>query len=58
MKAPVKYRHFKVYVLPDGRYGIGHRQFETLDSLLEHYTKAPIYTDKDSKAFLTRPLRR
>jgi len=59
MKVPGRIRHFKVTALPDGNFGIGQRKFESLDALLDHYKRAPIYTSPEQgKAFLTRPLTR
>lgn len=47
MKGPNKIKHFNVKNLPDGRYGIGQRKFDSMDELIEHYRKAPIYTSTE-----------
>jgi len=59
MKMPEKMRHFKVTVLPDGQYGIGQRRFESIDALLDHYKRAPIFTNQEQgKFYLPNPVRR
>ena len=43
----------------DGVYCIGQRQFQSLDELIEHYKKAPIYTGDDGeKLYLIKPFLR
>lgn len=38
-------------------YCIGQRKFHTLDQLVDHYQRAPIYTNKQGeKLYLVRPL--
>lgn len=44
MKAPDRIKHFNVKNLPDGRLGIGQRKFDSMDELIQHYRRAPIYT--------------
>ncbi|CAB0001885.1 unnamed protein product [Nesidiocoris tenuis] len=45
LKAPGRNKHFRVHV--DGAlYCIGQRKFHTLDQLVDHYQRAPIYTNK------------
>nr|CAB3264229.1 cytoplasmic protein NCK2 [Phallusia mammillata] len=57
MKMPGRIRHFKVSALPNGEYGIGQRKFESLEALIAHYKRAPIYTSPEQgKAYLTTPL--
>ncbi|CAG0894633.1 unnamed protein product, partial [Cyprideis torosa] len=53
LKAPGRNKHFRVHV--DGAlYCIGQRRFHTLDQLVEHYQRAPIYTSqKGEKLYLT-----
>ena len=59
MKAPGKVKHFKVKTLEGGKLGIGQRKFNTMDELIEHYTKAPIFTTPEGgKYYLRRPLPR
>ncbi|KAG5852944.1 hypothetical protein ANANG_G00067900 [Anguilla anguilla] len=56
LKAPGKNKHFKVQ-LADGVYCIGQRRFSTMDQLVEHYKKAPIFTSEHGeKLYLVRPL--
>ncbi|XP_076807658.1 SH2/SH3 adapter protein NCK1-like isoform X2 [Clavelina lepadiformis] len=59
MKMPGRMRHFKVTLRPDGLYGIGQRQFESMEALLDHYKQAPIYTSAEQgKVYLTNPMAR
>ncbi|KAG9348677.1 hypothetical protein JZ751_028994 [Albula glossodonta] len=56
LKAPGKNKHFKVQQL-EGVYCIGQRRFNTMDQLVEHYKKAPIFTSEHGeKLYLVRPL--
>ncbi|XP_064182595.1 cytoplasmic protein NCK2 [Anguilla rostrata] len=56
LKAPGKNKHFKVQ-LAEGVYCIGQRRFGTMDQLVEHYKKAPIFTSEHGeKLYLVRPL--
>ncbi|XP_064166951.1 cytoplasmic protein NCK2-like [Anguilla rostrata] len=56
LKAPGKNKHFKVQ-LADGVYCIGQRRFPSMDQLVEHYKKAPIFTSEHGeKLYLVRPL--
>ncbi|KAJ3592444.1 hypothetical protein NHX12_007571 [Muraenolepis orangiensis] len=56
LKAMEKNKHFKV-LLTDGAYCIGQRHFDSMDELVEHYKKAPIYTsDYGDKLFLVKAL--
>lgn len=43
LKASTRNKHFRVHV-EDGVFCIGQRRFNTIDELVEHYKKAPIYT--------------
>lgn len=58
LKAPGRNKHFRVHV--EGTlYCIGQRKFPTLDQLVAHYQRAPIYTNKQGeKLYLVRPLPR
>lgn len=58
MKAPDRTKHFNIKLLPEGRFGIGQRKFDSMDELIEHYKMAPIYTNNESKMYLTRGLPR
>ncbi|XP_023667196.1 cytoplasmic protein NCK2b [Paramormyrops kingsleyae] len=56
LKAPGKNKHFKVQ-LSEGAFCIGQRRFSTMDELLEHYKKAPIFTsERGDKLYLIKPL--
>ncbi|XP_007555511.1 PREDICTED: cytoplasmic protein NCK2 [Poecilia mexicana] len=56
LKAVEKNKHFKVQ-LSDGVYCIGQRRFNSMDELVEHYKKAPIYTsDHGEKLYLVKAL--
>jgi NCK adaptor protein len=56
LKAPGRNKHFRVHV-ESGLYCIGQRKFSSLQQLVDHYQRAPIYTSqKGEKLFLIRPL--
>lgn len=56
LKAVDKNKHFKVQ-LSDGMYCIGQRRFNSMDELVEHYKKAPIFTsDHGEKLYLVKAL--
>uniref|UniRef100_A0A6P7G2J0 Cytoplasmic protein NCK1 isoform X2 n=1 Tax=Diabrotica virgifera virgifera TaxID=50390 RepID=A0A6P7G2J0_DIAVI len=56
LKAPGRNKHFRVHV-EGALYCIGQRKFHTLDQLVDHYQRAPIYTNKQGeKLYLVRPL--
>ncbi|XP_061707797.1 cytoplasmic protein NCK1 [Cydia pomonella] len=58
LKAPGRNKHFRVHV-SGSLYCIGQRKFPTLDQLVAHYQRAPIYTNKaGEKLYLVRPLPR
>ncbi|KOB73616.1 Cytoplasmic protein NCK1 [Operophtera brumata] len=58
LKAPGRNKHFRVHV-EGALYCIGQRKFPTLDQLVAHYQRAPIYTNKQGeKLYLVRPLPR
>ncbi|XP_068687144.1 SH2/SH3 adapter protein NCK1-like [Montipora foliosa] len=55
MKAPDRIKHFRVK-LENGTFNIGPRNFNSLHELIEHYKKAPIFTDSSgNKLFLVKP---
>ncbi|KAH9424625.1 Cytoplasmic protein nck2 [Dermatophagoides pteronyssinus] len=55
LKAPQRNKHFRVH-FSDGIYHIGQRRFQSLEQLIEHYKKAPIYTSSDGdKLYLIKP---
>jgi len=56
LKAVGKNKHFKVQ-LQDGVYCIGQRRFSSMEELVEHYKKAPIFTsEQGDKLYLVKPL--
>jgi len=56
LKAPGRNKHFRVHV-ESGMYCIGQRKFVSLQQLVDHYQRAPIYTSqKGEKLFLIKPL--
>ncbi|XP_033124893.1 cytoplasmic protein NCK2-like isoform X2 [Anneissia japonica] len=54
VRAPHQVKHFKVKTT-GGRYCIGTRKFETLDHLVEHYKRSPIFNKDDLKLYLRHP---
>lgn len=55
MKAPDKIKHFRV-TFDGSKFNIGPRYFSSFYELIEHYKKAPIFTDKSGdKMFLGKP---
>lgn len=49
-------KHFMITHVND-QYVIGQRTFDTMDDLVSHYGKAPIYTtDAGQKVFLVKPI--
>ncbi|KAM3862492.1 cytoplasmic protein NCK2a [Diretmus argenteus] len=56
LKAASKNKHFKVQ-LTEGSYCIGQRRFGSMDELVEHYKKAPIFTSEHGdKLYLVKAL--
>ncbi|XP_070538410.1 cytoplasmic protein NCK2-like isoform X2 [Ptychodera flava] len=62
LKAPNNVKHFRVMAGNDGRYTIGKQKFDTLDDLVEHYSRSPIWSsdkakapDSATKLYLKRP---
>ncbi|XP_066433691.1 cytoplasmic protein NCK2 [Eleutherodactylus coqui] len=56
LKASGKNKHFKVQLV-DTVYCIGQRRFKSLDELVEHYKKAPIFTSEHGeKLYLVKAL--
>lgn len=54
LKAPVRNKHFRVHYIDDSFY-IGQRKFDSLDELVEHYKRTPIYTSATGeKMFLKK----
>ncbi|XP_054770704.2 cytoplasmic protein NCK2-like [Lytechinus pictus] len=59
VKAPDRVKHFKV-TRSDKKFCIGQRKFESLDDLVDHYKRSPIFSSDDGelKLYLTRPNQR
>ncbi|XP_059391565.1 cytoplasmic protein NCK1-like isoform X2 [Carassius carassius] len=56
LKAQSKNKHFKVQ-MKDNLYCIGQRKFNSMEELVEHYKKAPIFTsDQGDKLYLVKAL--
>lgn len=54
LKAPVRNKHFRVHYMDDS-FCIGQRKFDSLDELVEHYKRTPIYTSATGeKMFLKK----
>ncbi|UYV65052.1 NCK2 [Cordylochernes scorpioides] len=59
LKAAARNKHFRVRVDEEGVFCIGQRRFNTLDDLVEHYKRAPIYTSqRGEKLYLIKPFNR
>ncbi|XP_052784015.1 cytoplasmic protein NCK2-like [Mya arenaria] len=54
LKAPDRNKHFRVQV-NDGLYHIGPQNFISVDDLIEHYKKHPIYKSESEKLYLIKP---
>lgn len=55
LKAPVRNKHFRVHYVEDS-FCIGQRKFTSLDELVEHYKRTPIYTSATGeKIYLKKP---
>ncbi|XP_077988009.1 cytoplasmic protein NCK2-like [Glandiceps talaboti] len=62
LKAPDSVKHFRVQAGTDKRFQIGKQKFDSLDDLVEHYRRSPIWSgdksksaDNASKLYLKRP---
>lgn len=56
LKAQSKNKHFKVQ-LKENLYCIGQRKFNSMEELVEHYKKAPIFTsEQGDKLYLIKAL--
>lgn len=56
LKSSGRNKHFRIH-LEKGVYAIGQRKFSSLQHLVDHYQRAPIYTSqKGEKLYLIRPL--
>ena len=54
LKAPNRNKHFRVNVT-DGVFGIGQQKFTSLEDLIEHYKKHPIFKQDSEKLYLIKP---
>ena len=54
LKAPNRNKHFRVKVT-DGVYEIGQQKFNSLDELIDHYKKHPIFKQDTEKLYLIKP---
>ncbi|KAL5005400.1 hypothetical protein ScPMuIL_018856 [Solemya velum] len=54
LKSPERNKHFRVQVNNEGLYEIGQQKFPSLDELIEHYKKHPIYKHENDKLYLIR----
>ena len=55
MKAPEKNKHFRIVVDSAGMFCIGPQTFDSLDDLVQHYKKHPIFRHGSEKLFLVKP---
>lgn len=53
LKAPDRNKHFRVQN-NEGLYHIGPQNFNSLDELIEHYKKHPIFKSDTEKLYLVR----
>ncbi|XP_013419624.1 cytoplasmic protein NCK2 [Lingula anatina] len=53
LKAPNRNKHFRVQ-MKDNMFCIGTQQFQSLDDLVEHYKRHPIYRHDNEKLYLVR----
>lgn len=53
LKAVERNKHFRVNV-SDGQYQIGQQKFSSLDALIEHYKKHPIFKQDSEKLYLVK----
>ncbi|XP_046542389.1 LOW QUALITY PROTEIN: cytoplasmic protein NCK2-like [Haliotis rubra] len=54
LKAPNRNKHFRVHV-KDGEYQIGQQTFTSLEQLIDHYKRHPIYKQESEKLYLVKP---
>lgn len=54
LKAPNRNKHFRVRV-QDNTFEIGQQKFNSLDELIEHYKKHPIFKQENEKLYLIKP---
>jgi len=53
LKAPDRNKHFRIHV-ENNSYNIGQQSFDSIDDLVEHYKKHPIYKHETEKLYLLR----
>ena len=54
LKAPNRNKHFRI-VSENSMFTIGPQTFDTLDDLVDHYKKHPIYKSEREKLYLGKP---
>ena len=54
LKAKERNKHFRVSVT-EGVYHIGQQKFSSLEDLIEHYKKHPIFKHEAEKLYLVKP---
>ena len=57
LKAPHRNKHFRITVDKDS-FGIGQQVFKTLDDLVAHYRKHPIYRHANERLYLIKAFAR
>jgi NCK adaptor protein len=55
LKAAERNKHFRVSVNEE-QYQIGQQKFSSLDQLIDHYKKHPIFKQENEKLYLVKPL--
>jgi hypothetical protein len=55
MKTPLRNKHFRIIAECSGKYRIGPQVFNSMDDLVEHYTRHAIYRLGAEKLFLVKP---
>lgn len=53
LKGPAKNKHFRI-VFENGTFNIGQQTFDSLDELIEHYKKHPIFRAHDERLCLVK----
>ena len=55
LKAADKNKHFRIQFDQQDMYCIGPQKFDSLDDLVQHYKKHPIFRHGSDKLFLVKP---
>jgi hypothetical protein len=56
LKAAERNKHFRVSVNEE-QYQIGQQKFSSLDQLIDHYKKHPIFKQENEKLYLVKPFK-